>query len=67
MKDQQQSNQQGLPDWISPDLIEATIEVWQPSYSERLTAEDAIEILLGVGILLDALGDSDDESIRGVG
>lgn len=56
-----------LPDWITPDLIAETIEVWQPKYEKRLTDQDAIEILLEVSALLDALGDRDDEAVFGIG
>ena len=40
---------QGLPSWITPDLIAETIGAWQPYYAQRLTPEDAVDILLGVG------------------
>ncbi len=42
---------QGLPSWITPDLIAETIGAWQPYYAQRLTPEDAIGILLSVGNL----------------
>ena len=56
-----------LPSWISSDLIAETIDVWQPKYEKRLTERDAIEILLEVSALLDALGDMDDEAVRSAG
>lgn len=67
MNQQRKDTRQGLPSWISPDLITETIDVWQPKYEKRLTDEDAIEILREVSALLDALGDLDDEAIRGAG
>jgi hypothetical protein len=36
-------------------LIAQTIETWQPYYHQRLTEQDALDILLGVGRLLDNL------------
>lgn len=49
--------------WITPDLIAETIEVWQPKYAQALTEQDAIEILLNVAALFDALGDADVEAV----
>ena len=34
--------------WITDELIEQTIDVWQPYYEEELTEEDAVEILRNV-------------------
>jgi hypothetical protein len=45
----------GAPDWITPELVEATIRVWQPYYEEVLTAEEAVTMILDVGRLFDAL------------
>ena len=45
----------GLPAWITADLIAETLRVWQPYYSEPLTAKDAIGILLNVGNLFGVL------------
>ena len=44
-----------LPAWITPELIAQTLDVWQPYYRNRLTEQDAVDILLGVGRLFDAL------------
>ncbi len=54
-----------LPNWMTPELIAETLDVWQPHYPKRLTDEDAIEILRSVGQLFDAfaLGDIDDETV----
>ena len=45
----------GAPDWITPELVEATIRVWQPYYEEVLTPEEAVTMILTVGRLFDAL------------
>ncbi len=52
-----------LPDWITPELIAETLDVWQPHYPKRLTDDDSIEILRSVGQLFDAFGDVDDETV----
>lgn len=46
---------QGIPSWITPELIADTVRVWQPYYTEPLTAKDAVGILMGVGNLFHAL------------
>ena len=51
----------GAPDWITPELVEATIRVWQPYYAEILPSEEAIEMIQSVGRLFQAL--SSDSSI----
>ena len=38
----------GAPDWVTEELILETLDTWQPYYGGSLTAEDALEILLGV-------------------
>ena len=38
----------GAPSWITGDLIEKTIETWQPYYEERLLPEDALAMIMGV-------------------
>lgn len=45
----------GAPDWITPELIEATIRVWQPYYAEVLSPEDAVTMILDVGRLFEVL------------
>lgn len=44
-----------LPDWIDDQLIAQTIAVWSPLYGRSLTNAEAIEILLSVGRLIDAI------------
>lgn len=41
----------GVPDWITADLIEQTIAVWQPYYASPLTFADAVEIISNAGRL----------------
>ena len=53
-----QGETQGFPAWISSELIEDTIRVWQPYYDRPLGVEDAIEILRGVDRLIDVLQES---------
>lgn len=45
----------GCPAWITAELLASTLETWQPYYREVLTAQDGVEILLGVGRLIDIL------------
>jgi hypothetical protein len=45
----------GAPDWISAELIERTIEVWQPFYEQVLTPEEAVTMIQSVGRLYQAL------------
>jgi hypothetical protein len=41
----------GTPDWITAELIEQTIRVWQPYYGTLLTHEEAVTMILNVGRL----------------
>lgn len=43
------------PSWITSDLIQQTLDCWQPHFDKPLTAADAVEILTSVGQLFDAL------------
>lgn len=46
----------GTPEWITPELVEATIRVWQPFYGKaQLSPADAVQILVGTGRLLAVL------------
>jgi hypothetical protein len=45
----------GVPRWITNELLSDTIKTWQPYYTDQLTADDALEILITVGNLFDAL------------
>jgi hypothetical protein len=44
----------GTPGWITPELVEQTIRVWQPYYQAVLTPEDAITMILNTGRLFEA-------------
>lgn len=54
----QSSAPNGSPAWIDQRLIMETIRLWQPYYSQILTADDALEMLTNAGHLFDALGHS---------
>ncbi len=45
----------GAPNWITPELIEATIRTWQPYYEATLTPEEAVTMIVDVGRLFEAL------------
>lgn len=45
----------GAPDWITAELIERTIAVWQPYYADVISPEEAVTIIIDVGRLFDAL------------
>lgn len=45
----------GTPDWITIELVDATIRTWQPYYQTPLTTDDAIEIIRNAGLLFDAI------------
>ena len=49
----------GTPPWITPELVQDTIDTWQPYYADDLTIVDALEILMSVGNLIDILGPND--------
>ncbi len=43
-----------LPSWISRELVAKTIRTWEPFYEKSLTETDAVEILVAVGLVIDA-------------
>jgi len=45
----------GAPPWVTAELIEHTIRVWQPYYANRLTPHDALAMILNVGTLVQAI------------
>ena len=45
----------GTPDWITAELIEATIRTWQPYYEATITPEEAVTMVVDVGRLFEAL------------
>lgn len=58
----------GAPVWVTLELITLTIRVWQPYYTEVLTPEIALQMILGVGQLFHVLSSgSQHEAISGPG
>lgn len=49
------SNVPDATKWISDELIQKTLRVWQPYYAQPLTREDAIEMITNVGRLFSVL------------
>lgn len=49
----------GTPAWITPELVQRTIRVWQPFYPSSLTLDDAVTILSSVGRLFQILSRDD--------
>ena len=45
----------GAPNWITPELIEHTLRVWQPYYATPLTTDDALAIIQSVGRLIEVV------------
>lgn len=45
----------GAPDWVTEELLQEAIDVWQPYYKHELSMEDALEITLSVGRLAEAI------------
>ena len=45
----------GTADWITAELIQQTIHVWQPYYAGVLTPEEAVTMIQNVGRLYQAL------------
>jgi len=46
------------PKWVTPELVNDTLALWQPYYGGNLTEEDAVEILVAVGGVLDGISKS---------
>jgi hypothetical protein len=58
----------GAPSWVTPELLEHTIRVWQPYYQVQLIPADALEIIMSVGQLVDVLSSGDShETVRRFG
>ncbi|MBI1349094.1 hypothetical protein GC163_22715 [bacterium] len=50
-------------DWITDDLLRATLAAWSPRYEQPLDADDAVEILMNVKRFSEALlGSRKDET-----
>jgi hypothetical protein len=45
----------GRPSWITAELIDHTISVWQPYYEYPLSLEDAVSMIQDVGRLVNVL------------
>jgi hypothetical protein len=54
----------GAPEWVTEELVADTLATWQAFYPHKLTELDALEILLTVGRLFDALGDAHDNQTQ---
>lgn len=58
----------GAPHWVTLELIEQTIQTWQPFYADQLIPEDALEIIMGADRMFDLLSKGHhDETIRRTG
>ncbi len=44
------------PTWITPDLVQHTIRLWSRYEPRPVTSEDAVEMILHIGELFEALG-----------
>lgn len=45
----------GAPAWVTPELIQHTLRVWQPYYEHPLTTQDALAMILNTGRIVNAL------------
>lgn len=54
------------PSWVTPELIDSTIKVWQPHYAEPLTKDDALEMILNVSELFAVLRERTDDRSDGI-
>lgn len=45
----------GAPAWVTEDLIERTLRVWQPYYRELLTPDDALAMIQAADRLIETL------------
>ena len=46
----------GCPGWISTELIENTLRTWQPFSTAPLTTDDALEMIVNLSQLFEAVG-----------
>jgi hypothetical protein len=61
------SQSTAIPEWITPALIAETKAVWRPYYAEDLTDEQAVALLIPVGVLYEVLftgKDQDEEELE---
>lgn len=49
----------GRPEWVTPELVERTLDVWQQRYTKLelilLTPQDAVEMICGVAALAEQM------------
>lgn len=45
----------GAPSWVTADLINLTMRIWQPFYTHQLIPEDALEMIMGVDRLFEIM------------
>lgn len=60
----------GAPNWVTVELIQQTLKVWQPFYSQTLIPEDALEIIMGADRMFNCISRGlrhDAEEIRSTG
>jgi len=57
----------GAPTWVTPELFADTLATWRHFYSGELTHEQALEILLTVGQLFDALREGNEQAVSSPG
>jgi hypothetical protein len=51
----------GAPAWVTPELIQHTLRVWQPFYEHPLTTQDALGMILSIGRIVEPLTEPDRE------
>lgn len=44
----------GAPSWVTPELVAHTLRVWQRFSEAPLTPNDALEIIMGAGQLIES-------------
>jgi hypothetical protein len=49
----------GAPVWMTKEIVEQTLRVWQPYYAHPLTVTDAIDIMQAAAGLFKALANED--------
>lgn len=49
----------GAPAWVTPELIQHTLRVWQQFYEHPLTTQDALTMILSTGRIVEALAEAD--------
>lgn len=57
----------GAPSWVTTELIEQTLKIWQPFYAKTLIPDDALEMILSVDRMFDFVSRglrNDSEEIR---